>query len=270
MEKIGATIAKYRKAAKLSQGELASKLNVLGFYPSVASISSWEKDVSVPNALQFLALCSTLKIDDIYGEFFNCDEGRADALKGLNEEGRKRAKEYISLLLLSEEYRENEASETKSHITDITGSSRAVKTEKSSEPVAGDPEKRAVEPQIIKTRILRLYNLPASAGTGEFLDGEDYTEVEVGNEVSAAADFGIRIKGNSMEPKYEDGQTVWIKKCENLQDGEIGIFFLNGNAYCKKLRKDTKGVSLVSLNPDYKPITITDGDELAIFGKVLN
>ncbi|MBQ7636027.1 MAG: S24 family peptidase [Lachnospiraceae bacterium] len=138
---------------------------------------------------------------------------------------------------------------------------RSAKTEK--EIVPASEIKRSV-------RILKLYNLPASAGTGEFLDGEDYTEVEVGDEVSMAADFGIRIKGNSMEPRYNNGQTVWIKRCESLENGEIGIFFLNGNAYCKKLKKSPEGVSLISLNPDYKPINIREEDELAIFGKVLN
>ncbi len=242
MEKIGSTIAKSRKAAKFSQGELAEKLKAFGFNPSVASISSWEKDVSIPNALQFIALCRVLDID-IYGKLLGKEE-KTDAFDGLNEEGKKKAKEYIDLLLLSKEYRKPE--------------------EKKQEE-----KKREIRMHEV-TRTLRLYNLPASAGTGEFLDGEDYTEVEVGNEVSNEADFGLRIKGDSMEPRYTNGQTVWIKRCENLQDGEIGIFLLNGNAYCKKLKKDRSGLKLISLNPDYKPINITENDEIAVFGKVLN
>ncbi len=259
MEKIGPTIAKFRKEAKLSQGELAGKLSELGFSPSAASISSWEKDVSVPNALQFLAVCKTLGINDIYGEFVKEDRLSTDELHGLNEEGKKRAREYISLLLLSEEYRDKEVPARTEGTIDI---SSAVRKEETKRTVASGYKENK--------RILRLYNLPASAGTGEFLDGEDYTEVEVGNEVPFATDFGIRIKGNSMEPRYEDGQTVWIKRCETLQDGEIGIFFLNGNAFCKKLKKDRDGIRLISLNPDYRPIDISEGDEISVFGKVLN
>ncbi len=252
MEKIGATIAKKRKEAKLSQGELAERLKDFGFTPSVASISSWEKDVSVPNAMQFLAVCKVLNIENIFSEFLGTERKNFEAFAGLNEEGRRKAKEYISLLLLSDEFREKVPTQSKNE------------EKRSVTRIDGSNVKKKV------TRILRLYNLPASAGTGEFLDGEDYTEVEVGPEVSMAADFGIRIKGNSMEPRYTNGQTVWIKRCKELENGEIGIFFLNGNAYCKKLQKDKNGVSLISLNPDYDPINIVDGDEIAIFGKVLN
>lgn len=281
MEKIGATIAKNRKAAGLSQGELAERLKTFGFNPSVASVSSWEKDVSIPNALQFLAVCKVLDIKNIYGEFEKEETSGENLFEGLNEEGRKKAAEYISLLLLSEEFREKrEDTEKNSDKFDRSGNmdkigkiKRAGKTLKISDiRRSAKTEKEIVPASEIKrsVRILKLYNLPASAGTGEFLDGEDYTEVEVGDEVSMAADFGIRIKGNSMEPRYNNGQTVWIKRCESLENGEIGIFFLNGNAYCKKLKKSPEGVSLISLNPDYKPINIREEDELAIFGKVLN
>ncbi len=281
MERIGATIAKNRKAAGLSQGELAERLKTFGFNPSVASVSSWEKDVSIPNALQFLAVCKVLDIKNIYGEFEKEETSGENLFEGLNEEGRKKAAEYISLLLLSEEFREKrEDTEKNSDKFDKSGKrdkigkiKRAEKTVKISETRQSvKTEKEIVPVSEIKrsVRILKLYNLPASAGTGEFLDGEDYTEVEVGDEVSMAADFGIRIKGNSMEPRYNNGQTVWIKRCESLENGEIGIFFLNGNAYCKKLQKSPEGVSLISLNPDYKPINIREDDELAIFGKVLN
>ncbi|MCR5584700.1 MAG: XRE family transcriptional regulator [Lachnospiraceae bacterium] len=273
MEKIGSTIAKKRKEAKLSQGELAEELKAFGFAPSAASISSWEKDVSVPNALQFMAVCKVLKIDNILGEFENAPDAVNDVFNGLNEEGRKRAKEYISLLLLSKEF--TEAKPVVTNITEETVSAGRDKKRIDAKKASMDDSKRiskSVSEDISKgvTRILKLYNLPASAGTGEFLDGEDYTEVEVGPEVSMAADFGIRIKGNSMEPRYVNGQTVWIKRCENLQNGEIGIFFLNGNAYCKKLQKSENGLSLISLNPDYDTITVTEEDEISVFGKVLN
>jgi phage repressor protein C with HTH and peptisase S24 domain len=261
MEKIGSTIAKKRKEAKLSQSELAEELKAFGFAPSAASISSWEKDVSVPNALQFMAVCKVLKIDNILGEFDDAPNAVNDVFYGLNDEGRKRAKEYISLLLLSKEFTEVKA--------DVTDTPKGIV---SPPHRIGEKEKSRKESQTSKNsiRILKLYNLPASAGTGEFLDGEDYTEVEVGPEVSVAADFGIRIKGNSMEPRYTDGQTVWIKRCDDLQNGEIGIFFLNGNAYCKKLQKSDDCLSLISLNPDYKPIRVSENDEISVFGKVLN
>lgn len=51
-----------------------------------------------------------------------------------------------------------------------------------------------------------LFDLPVSAGTGQFLDSDRFSEIEVGDEVAASADFGVRVAGDSMEPLYLDGQ----------------------------------------------------------------
>ena len=54
-----------------------------------------------------------------------------------------------------------------------------------------------------------------------------------------------------------------------VEDGEIGIFALNGDAYIKKLQNDEDGLFLISLNLDYAPIPIKENDRLDIFGKVV-
>lgn len=93
--------------------------------------------------------------------------------------------------------------------------------------------------------------------------------MEVGEEVPATADFGIRISGDSMEPRFVNGQIVWVQKQDTLNNGEIGIFFLDGNAYCKKLQDDEKGLYLISLNNTYEPIAVTENQTFKIFGKVV-
>ena len=118
-------------------------------------------------------------------------------------------------------------------------------------------------------RVLPLYRLAVSAGTGEFLDGADYESVEVGEDVSPLADFGVRIAGDSMEPRFVHGQIVWVKRQETLSSGEIGIFLYNGAGYCKRLERTSGGVELVSLNPRYAPIRVTPEDEFRLFGKVV-
>ena len=92
-------------------------------------------------------------------------------------------------------------------------------------------ERRAV-------RTLPLYRLAVSAGTGELLDGTDYDTVEVGDEVSPNADFGVRIAGDSMEPRFVHGQIVWVHRQETLRPGEIGVFLYNGAGYCSSERRD--------------------------------
>ena len=54
-----------------------------------------------------------------------------------------------------------------------------------------------------------------------------------------------------------------------LENGEIGIFYLNGEAYIKKLQDDKNGVFLVSLNKKYPPIPVGENDRFDILGKVV-
>ena len=231
-KKIGVTLATYRKKKKLSQIELADKLTHYGINVSNAAISAWEKDISQPNTQQFLALCKILGITDIYNEFigFNPD----DPLARLNEEGKAKALEYIGLLLLSEQFQKQEA-------TII-------------------PFRRKIKWSL----------LASSAGTGEFLDDENFETIEVGEEVPEEADFGLALNGDSMEPRYHDKQAVWVQQTNSLSNGEIGIFYLDGMTYCKQLKDDKDGVYLVSLNSKYEPIKVTDDSSFKIFGRVLN
>ena len=102
------------------------------------------------------------------------------------------------------------------------------------------------------------------------LDGEDYEMVEVGAEVPEGAHFGVRIAGDSMEPRYHDGQTVWVRQQRSLMSGEIGIFLYDGSAYLKKLVARGEQMALHSLNPDYADILISPELPLRVLGKVVS
>ena len=52
--------------------------------------------------------------------------------------------------------------------------------------------------------------------------------------VPAGAEFGIYVSGDSMEPRYHSGQIVWVKRCEELECGDIGIFVYDDCGYLKK------------------------------------
>jgi len=126
------------------------------------------------------------------------------------------------------------------------------------------PEMKAAEP-----RIIPLYSMAVSAGTGQFLEGEDYENIEVFDDAPPETDYAVRISGDSMEPRFQNGQTVWVKRQETLEGGQIGIFFHDGNAYLKKLSVSASGVRLVSLNSQYEDIKISGEDELRVLGRVL-
>ena len=121
----------------------------------------------------------------------------------------------------------------------------------------------------VRLRTLPLYSLAVSAGTGQFLDGEDYEMVEVGQEVPEGSNFGVRVAGDSMEPEFHDGQTVWVRQQRSLMTGDIGIFLYDGSAYLKQLVALKDSMALHSLNPAYADIVISPELPLRVLGKVL-
>lgn len=118
-----------------------------------------------------------------------------------------------------------------------------------------------------KKMIIPFFETPASAGTGTWL--EDDTPVEwitiPRNEQTTAADFILSVRGDSMQPKFYDGDNVLIKKSVRILEGEIGVFILNREAYIKKMGRG----ELISLNPAYPPIKFKEYDDIRCAGKVL-
>lgn len=114
-------------------------------------------------------------------------------------------------------------------------------------------------------RLLRLYDIPVSAGLGNYLEDSDYEMIEVDDLVPKAADYAVRVKGDSMMPRFVDHQIIFIHDQPNLHDGEIGVFFLNNNVYLKKLGH----ACLISLNIKYEPILINEHDDFRVLGKVV-
>ncbi len=105
-----------------------------------------------------------------------------------------------------------------------------------------------------------------SAGIGEELfDYEQWDTVDViETPVSRKADFMLIVDGESMSPKFHDGDHVLVRQQPAVELGQIGIFYVDGKGYIKKYDGDY----LISLNPDYDDIYIVD-KESRCFGLVL-
>ena len=112
------------------------------------------------------------------------------------------------------------------------------------------------------------YDHPASAGTGQYLNDVRVERIEL--PVDVDADFVIPIKGDSMEPDYHDGDLVFIQTSVDLNDGVIGVFNYNGDAYIKQLFIDKEQAYLHSLNPAYKDMPITPETDFRIIGEVVD
>ncbi|MCL2357141.1 MAG: XRE family transcriptional regulator [Defluviitaleaceae bacterium] len=123
--------------------------------------------------------------------------------------------------------------------------------------------------------LLRVYNQRASAGLGSYLGDDsdaDYEEMSfVSTQVSDRADFCVRIKGESMEPKICDGDIVFVKAVPKVDPDNVGIFVYDGESYCKRLRIDHRRgtVILESLNKAFAPKQISRPEDLRTVGLVI-
>ena len=129
-------------------------------------------------------------------------------------------------------------------------------------------KKNEVSEKVVQLYGYDYYDHAASAGTGQYLNDVRVERIEL--PVDVDADFVIPIKGDSMEPDYHDGDLVFIQTSVDLNDGVIGVFNYDGEAYIKQLVIDTEQAYLHSLNPDYKDMPITPETDFRIIGEVVD
>lgn len=73
--------------------------------------------------------------------------------------------------------------------------------------------------------------------------------------------FGLKIKGDSMSPRIQEGDVVIVRSQPDADSGQIVIAKVNGDdACCKKLMKTESGITLLSLNPAYDPMYFTNDE----------
>lgn len=100
----------------------------------------------------------------------------------------------------------------------------------------------------------RLSIQSVSAGTGIYLGPEEFENIYVQkNDLTSRASFGVPVSGDSMEPLYKDGDLLIVEAAE-VPIGKIGVFTIEGEGYVKKRGTD----SLISLNPEYDPISLNN------------
>ncbi len=115
-------------------------------------------------------------------------------------------------------------------------------------------------------RSILLYELPVSAGVGVYLDEASAESISIpDSEKTAEADYALRISGNSMEPKYHDGDILLVQNSDSVDVGELGIFLLDGCGFFKVYGGDR----LLSLNPEYGPILLKDFSDVQCKGLVV-
>lgn len=132
---------------------------------------------------------------------------------------------------------------------------------------AGAPLKRPA------TRIPVLGRVAAGIPIDAIEDVLDWEEITPSMAMSGKF-FGLKIKGDSMQPRMVEGDVVIVRCQPDAESGDIVIVQVNGDtATCKRLSKHASGISLISFNPSYPPMVYTNEQieqlPVTIIGKVV-
>lgn len=70
--------------------------------------------------------------------------------------------------------------------------------------------------------------------------------------------YALEVTGDSMEPLFDDGDTVIVHRQDDFENGDNCVVLINGNeATVKKVYKGSNGIELKAVNPYYPPKIFT-------------
>ena len=129
--------------------------------------------------------------------------------------------------------------------------------------------KEAQSAELDESQIVDIMHFltPVSAGTGMVaydVGGFDNLQV-FSNAYTRQADFCVTVRGNSMEPRFQDGDIVMVREQDDVEFGEIGVFVVDGNSYIKQ-KGDGR---LISLNKSVPDVYINPYHSFDCQGKII-
>ena len=231
---IGAKIKEYRKDNKMTQEDLADRLNT-----TKQTIGRYEKGARKVNQDILFKLCDIFHVtlDDFFPTDTIDNYGQEDTL--LNQ------------------------------ITDITAQltlSRQNNVYNYAEEQLNEQNGQIQEDNIVPI----VFGRQSAAGSMIYVDDVD---AEMGVLPSSIVPNGanelVQITGDSMEPIIKKGSEVYLRYQPTVEDGEIAIVRIEDEGVtCKYLFRDGKNIVLKSENSKYDDIVV-DANKVSVIGKVL-
>lgn len=124
-----------------------------------------------------------------------------------------------------------------------------------------DIEKRVTS----KSNIIPIPILEQKAAAGLGIETNDYSEYIKEyrffdkTQIPGETELGIIIEGDSMETTFKNGQVIFVKKLDDCDHNDYGIFCITEDettrvVFKRKTLLDDGTYCLRSINPDYKDI----------------
>ena len=112
---------------------------------------------------------------------------------------------------------------------------------------------------IRSTKVPVLGTIPAGVPLEAIEDIIDYEEIPIEWTQGGKEYFALQIRGNSMYPRYEEGDVIILRKqetCENGQDCAIRVN--SDDVTFKRVKMNSDGIMLQAINPDYDSYIYTN------------
>ena len=116
-----------------------------------------------------------------------------------------------------------------------------------------------------------IYNIPifssVSAGFGAYACSDiiDYMPLYFQNPSDVPDTICIKVQGDSMYPKIEDGDIIVVRRQESVDSGSIAVVLVDEEqGYVKKVIYDRETIELHSINPEYAPKVFKGKDVLRV------
>ena len=116
-------------------------------------------------------------------------------------------------------------------------------------------KKEALDPSLSSCLIPVLGTIPAGIPLEAIEDIQDWEEIPASWGSGDRHYFGLRVKGDSMYPRYLDGDTVILRKETTCESGDDCAVLVNGEEATIKqiIRKGDGSLELRPTNPAYPP-----------------
>jgi repressor LexA len=86
---------------------------------------------------------------------------------------------------------------------------------------------------------------------------DDYVTVD---DVKDPGAFALRVKGNSMAPRIENGDVVIVSPQQEARNGDICVVRVEGEDTLKRVKFEGNYIHLIPLNPEFEPATVRKKD----------
>jgi len=184
-----------------------------------------------------------------------------ETYRKLTQPRKEKANEFISSLLTEQQNAFNSSNWKKEVKEAILGTTE--------EKIAKKPKNVLVFEKKDGTTIYpEVIGAAAGAGTSHYAD-PDFDAIMIPTDETYVDSYimPMYVRGDSMEPKYFDGDVIWIDiNDKSIAVNQIGVFDTIDGRVVKKMGVD----ELVSINRNYPDIELNEYMEFSTFGKVID